>query len=110
MGKIKHMKRNKPKKFLIIYDCDSFDIPSAEIIASDTVRHVFMRLPEKKVVTIEYYNESTGRIMSKNEYYEKEFCAYRRMVEIMNALGCATDYYNKNDSLVTKNEFISRKD
>ena len=104
MGKVKHMRRNNPKKFLVIYNCLDFDAPSAEIIASDTVRHVF-RESEKKVVTIEYYNEYDERIKSIREYYKTEYCAYKRMVEIMNALGCTIDYVNKNDGLVTANKF-----
>lgn len=73
--------------FLLVYNgMDETDTVSAEFISVDTIKHVWLRLPDKKQVTIEYINPATGKCRSMSEEYETMNDAMFRMSAIEKAL------------------------
>ena len=56
-------------KHVVIYNC-SVEPPSREIIAVDTIKHVWLDLPDRMATVIEYINPATEREFSVREYYK----------------------------------------
>lgn len=79
-------------RFLIIYNCYG-ECVSREYVNIDTIKHVFLRLPDRKEVTVEYINPSTGRCSSMTEYYRNVIDAEMRMTAIGEALNAKGKAY-----------------
>ena len=73
------MKRKRADRFIKIYNCSADSRPAPEVIAIDSVRHVWMALPNEREVVIEYYRQSTDSIASMKEYYNCKSNAQARM-------------------------------
>ena len=94
--------RNKKRmdQFLTIYNCSADNRPAPEIIAVDSIRHVWMRLPDETQVTIEYYRQSTDSLCSMTEYYKDKVSANNRMEKIRSMLGCNDWTQNCRDGIM----------
>ena len=83
-------------KHIVIYNNDFHGI-SKEIVAIKDIQHVWLELPTRTRVVIEYYNHATKGTMSVSEYYEDRWKAESRVHHLAQKLCCRKqkgDYYN----------------
>ena len=93
----------KRQKHIVIYNCMDKRI-SQEIIATDTIKHIWLELPERKRVVIEYINPSTEREMSVSEYYTDSLKAESRIHRLAQMI-CGEGYmYGVYSPPITEDE------
>ena len=90
------------KQHIVIYNCVDESI-SKEIVAIDTIKHVWLSLPDRERVVIEYINPASGGVMSITEYYKNRNEAESRVCHLIRML-CGEKFSEPYWKPITCNE------